>query len=282
MATVAIFGAGDIGGGCAHALAGADGVDHIVVIDAAAHVAAGKALDIQQAGAISGFHTRLEGTADETRAIGCAACVVADRFASGSPEWRGEEGLALVKRIASFAPGVPIVFAGASQTDLLAAAAIEARIAAPLLIGSATEALASAAIAIAAMEAGCSPSEMSLAVLGAPPASFVVPWSDAAIGGFALERIVSQVQLRRIEARVAKLWPPGPHALGSAAASVVRGIIGASRRSFDIQTLLGGEFGARGRVGAVPAMLTSAGIAQTRIPSLNTRERVLLETALGI
>ena len=281
MATVAIFGAGDIGGACAHALADADSVDHIVVIDAAANVAAGKALDIQQAGAISGFHTRLEGTADETRAIGCAAFVVADRFASGSPEWRGEEGLALVKRIASLGDGVPIVFAGASQTDLVAAAAFEARVAARLLIGSATEALASAATAIAAMEAGCAPPEIALAVLGTPGA-FVVPWSDATIGGFALERIVSQVQLRRIEARVAKLWPPGPYALGGAAASVVLGIIGASRRSFDVLTLLAGEFGARGRVGAVPAMLTGAGIAQTRIPSLNTRERVLLETALGI
>ena len=281
MATVAIFGAGDIGGACAHALAEADRVDHIVVIDAAANVAAGKALDIQQAGAISGFHTRLAGTADDTRAIGCAVCIVADRFGSGSPEWRGEEGLALVKRIASMGGGVPIVFAGAAQADLIAAAAVEARVRARLLIGSATEALASAATAIAAMEAACSPAEISLAVLGTP-GSFVVPWSDATIGGFALERIVSQVQLRRIEARVARLWPPGPYALGGAAAAVVEGILAASRRSFDVLTMLGGEFGARDRVGAVPAILAATGIMDTRIPSLNTRERVLLETALGI
>jgi malate dehydrogenase len=278
---VAIFGAGDIGGACAQALAAGDRVDHILVIDAAANVAAGKALDIQQAGAISGFHARLEGTADESRAIGCAVCVIADRFGAGSPEWQGEEGLALLRRIASFASDGPIVFAGAKQDELIAASTREARVADRRLMGSATEALTSAAMAITAMEAECSPTEVALAVLGTP-GSFVLPWSDASIGGFALERVISQVQLRRIEARVARLWPPGPFALGAAAAAVVEGILNASRRSFSILTMLGGEFGARGRVGAVPALLDSHGIAGTRTPSLNTRERVLLDTALGI
>jgi hypothetical protein len=50
----------------------------------------------------------------------------------------------------------------------------------------------------------------------------------------------------------------------------------------NVLTMLGGEFGARGSVGAVPALLGPQGIAQTRVPSLHTRERVLLETALGI
>ena len=72
MATVAIVGAGDIGGACAQALAAHDRVGHILLIDAAANAAAGKALDIQQSGAISGFHARLEATGDESRAIGCA------------------------------------------------------------------------------------------------------------------------------------------------------------------------------------------------------------------
>ena len=88
MATVAIVGAGDIGGACAEALAAHDLVGHILVIDAAVNAAAGKALDIQQAGAIGGVHARLEATSDESRAIGCAAYVIADRFAPGSPEWQ--------------------------------------------------------------------------------------------------------------------------------------------------------------------------------------------------
>ena len=278
---MAIVGAGDIGGACAEALAAHDLVRHILVIDAAADAAAGKALDIQQAGAISGVHAQLEATGDESRAIGCAAYVVADRFAPGSPEWQGEEGLALIKRLAGASPDSPIVFAGAKQTGLIQAASREARMPARRLIGSAPEALVSAVAAIIAMEARCSPDDVAVAVLGTPPASFVVPWSDASIAGYALERVVSQVELRRIEARVARLWPPGPYALGAAAARVVEAMLQDSRRSYNVETVLGGEFGFRDRVGAVPALLASHGVAHTRVPALNTRERVQLDTALG-
>jgi len=279
---VAIVGAGDIGGACAQALAAHDLVGHILVIDAAVDAAAGKALDIQQAGAISGVHARLEATGDESRAIGCAAYVVADRFAAGSPEWQGEEGLALIKRLSGASPDSPIVFAGAKQTGLIQASSREARVPARRLIGSAPEALVSAVAAIVAMEARCSPDDVAVAVLGTPPASFVVPWSDASIAGYALERVVSQVELRRIEARVARLWPPGPYALGAAAARVVEAMLQDSRRSYNVETVLGGEFGVRDRVGAVPAVLASHGVAHMRVPALNTREQVQLDTALGV
>ena len=282
MATVAVVGAGDIGGACAQALAARDRIGHILVIDAAVNAAAGKALDIQQAGAICGFHTRLVATADESRIVGCAAVIVADRFADGSPEWQGEEGLALVKRVAAFAGDACVVFAGARQAHLIEASAQEARIAARRLVGSSTEALAAAVGAIVAMEAGCAPDEVSVAVLGAPPASFVVPWSDASIGGYAMERVLSQVQLRRIEERISKLWPLGPYALGAAAGRIVEALLAASRRSYNVLTVLGGEFGVRNRVGTVPALLAASGIVRTRVPALNTRERVQLETALGV
>src|SRR6266567_3883389 len=118
MATVAIVGAGDIGGACAQALAARDRVGHILVVDAAVHAAAGKALDIQQSGAISGFHARLEATNDESRAIGCAVYVIADRFAAGSPEWQGEDGLAMITRLAA-SSDAPVVFAGARQAELI-------------------------------------------------------------------------------------------------------------------------------------------------------------------
>lgn len=279
MSTVAVFGAGDIGAACVHALASRDRARRILLIDSAVAAAAGKALDIQQAGAIAGFHTQLEATADETRAIGCAVVVVADRVATGSPEWHGEEGLALVRRVAASSDAA-IVFAGAQQTGLMRSASQELRIAARRLIGSASDAFASAVSAIVAMEARCSPADVSVAVLGTPPDTFVIPWSEASIGGYALERTVSQVQLRRLEARTARLWPPGPYALGAAAARVVEGMLNAARRSYNILTILEGEFGVRDRVAAVPALLGPHGVADVRTPLLNTREQVQLDTAL--
>jgi malate dehydrogenase len=282
MATVAILGAGDIGGACARALASRDSVSRVLLIDSAADAAKGKALDIRQAGAIDGFHTELLGTGDESLLAGCAACVVADRFATGSPEWSGDHGLGLIKSVAALAPEAPIVFAGSMQADLIRLASQEAKVPPHRLIGAATEALVSAVAAIVAMEACCSPGEVSVAVLGTPPTAVVVPWSEASIGGYALERVLTQVQLRRIEMRVPRLWPPGPFVLGAAAARVVEALLQASRRSYNVLTMLTGEFGVRNRVGAMPVLLSGRGIVSTRVPTLNTRERVLLDTALGV
>jgi malate dehydrogenase len=279
MATVAVFGAGDIGAACAQALASRDCARRILLIDSAASAGAGKALDIQQAGAIAGFHTQLEATADETRSIGSAVVVVADRVTTGNPEWHGEEALALVRRVAA-SSDAPIVFAGALQAALMRSASQEFRIVARRLIGSASDAFSSAVAAIVAMEARCSPADVSVAVLGTPPDAFVIPWSEASIGGYALERTLSQVQLRRLEARTARLWPPGPYVLGAAAARVVEGMLEAARRSYNILTVLEGEFGVRDRVAAVPALLGPHGVAHIRTPLLNTREQVQLDTAL--
>jgi malate/lactate dehydrogenase len=67
-----------------------------------------------------------------------------------------------------------------------------------------------------------------------------------------------------------------------AAATVVRSLLESSRRACSVLTVLDGEFGSRGRVGAVPALLAAGGIVHRRVPVLNARERVRLDTALGV
>jgi malate dehydrogenase len=276
----AIIGAGDLGGAVAHALAARDAVDRVLLVDGHGSVAAGKALDIRQAGAITGFHTELLGTGELSRIAGATVCIVADRAGGDGGEWRGDEGHAELKRIARYAPAAPIVFAGCAQAELMRAAAQEARIAPDLLIGSSPEALRSAARAIVALEVRCSPSEVMLTVVGAP-GGFVVPWSEASIGGYALQAVLTPVQLQRIERRTERLWPLQPYALGAAAAAVTEAVVHASRHTCCVLTLLEGEFGVRGRVGALPALLSRSGIVHRRTPTLSTRERVQVETALG-
>ena len=280
MTTVCIIGAGELGGAVAHALARGERVARVVLIDTAGAVAAGKALDIQQSGAIEGFQTQLSGTDDLTRVTGCAVCVIADRHGQPASEWQGEEALAMIGRVAGYLGEAPVVFAGAAQAGVLLAAAREVGIRRARLIGSASEAFVSAVRAIVAMEARCSPSEVNLAVVGAP-SSFVIPWSESSIGGYALEHVLTQVQLTRLVARAARLWPPGPYALGMAAARVTEAIVTSSRRAFNVVSVLGGEFGAEGRVGALPSLLAAPGIVHVRVPSLSTRERVQMQTALG-
>jgi malate dehydrogenase len=279
--TACIIGAGDIGGAVAHALARGKQVRRVVMVDDAVGVAAGKALDLQQAGAIAGSHTSLDGSDDPTHVVGAAVCVIADRAGRSSSEWQGEDGLAMLQRLVPYLGESPVVFAGPSQAGLLLAAWRELHIRRERLIGSASEALRGAVKSMVAVEAQCSPTEIGLSLLGVPPRDFVVPWSDASIAGQALERMLTPVQRARIEGRVAHLWPPAPHALGLAAAQVADALLSSSRRTFNVLAVLGGEFGARGRAGVLPAMLSGRGIVATRLPVLNTRERVLVENALS-
>lgn len=280
MDTVAVIGAGDLGGAVAQALAARDRVGRIVLVDESRQVAAGKALDILQSGAVDGFRTQLTATDDFTAVIGAAACVVADRVAPSATEWVGEEGLAMLARVAPYLSGAPLIFAGVNQVELMLRAATELRVPPRQLIGSSTEAFASAVRSIVALEAQSSPTQVMLAVLGTPPSRLVVPWSEASIEGYALERVLTQVQLTRIEARAARLWPPGACTLGVAAARLSEAVLTSSRRRFNALTVLGAEFGVRNRIGAVPVLVNTRGVADVRVPTLTTRERVLLETAL--
>ena len=281
MSSVAIIGAGEIGAAAAHALAAGDRVGRLLLVDAASTVARGKAVDIQQSGPIARFHTRLDGTDDLSRVTGCDVCVIADRAGREGGEWRGEEGLAMMSRILGYLGSAPIVFAGASQAALISQAALEAHVARRRLIGSSPQAFVSSVVAMVAMEAGCSPREVMLSVLGAPPSGLVVPWTEASIGGYPLHAVLSQVALTRVEARVAHLWPPGPYALGAAAALVTEALMSSSRQSFSVLMQLDGEFGVRHRACAVSARLGASGIAEMRAPELTTRERVQLQSALG-
>jgi len=85
MQTIAILGAGAVGGAVARALACLDLVPRITIVDESGAVASGKALDIRQSGPIEGFDTRLDGTEDLTSVIGASVVVLADEHGTG--EW---------------------------------------------------------------------------------------------------------------------------------------------------------------------------------------------------
>ena len=107
MTTICVLGAGEIAGAAAHALARGERVSRVLLIDADGKVAAGKALDIQQSGAVDRFHVRLDGTDDVSRVAGCAAVIVADRVGRPSAEWQGDDGLAMMTRVASYVLPTP-------------------------------------------------------------------------------------------------------------------------------------------------------------------------------
>ena len=87
---------------------------------------------------------------------------------------------------------------------------------------------------------------------------------------------------RRIAARVAGLWPPGPQALASAAAAVIDAMRGGSRRTLSVFVGPDVSAGIRTQTGALPVRLNASGIAEVLQLSLSVVEQVALENAIQL
>lgn len=279
MREVAIVGAGELGGAVAHVLARRDAVRSIVLADESGRVAAGKALDIAQAAPVESFATQSTGTTDLATVAGSSVVIVAERMAG---PWSTDEGLLLLKRLVQSAPRAVFLCAGASYRELVERGVRELGIDRRRLFGTAPEALAAGARALVALSANGSPREVALSVLGIPPSHTVIPWQDATIGGFALTRQLDEPTRRTLAARIARLWPPGPYALASAAAAIVEAMAGRSRRTASCFVVSDVGSGTRARAAALPVRVNAAGIVDVIQPSLSVVEQVALDNAMQI
>jgi malate dehydrogenase len=280
VSTAVILGSGDIGGALARQLAALDLVNRIVIVDDLAHVAAGKALDIAQSAPVDGYHTALSGTSDVAAVVGAEVVIVADGAANPVTEWKDEAGLALIKRVAGLNQLAPIVCAGAAQSSLVERGVNELGISRLRLFGSAPEALRAAIIAIVALEATAAPADISLSALGRPPHHIIVPWDEAAIAGRTATEVLSAAQLARLDARIARLWPPGPYALGSAATRMIRTALTRTPRVHAATVAVNRDEGSPGRSAMMPVTLGPTGIATLVPPALSSRDRVRFETTM--
>ena len=247
------------------------------LIDEQGSVAQGKALDIQQSGAVDGFGTKLTSASAIAAAAGAAAVVIADA-AAGDAEYAGEAGLALVKRLTAIESRAPLIFAGNTQRSVIVRAASELHVARQRLIGSAPSALEAAVRALAALEADGSASEMQLRVVGVPPDAAVIAWEEATASGQPISSLIPPHRLLAISARLPRLWPLGPFALASAAARVAEAAANGSRRRYTCFVCVSeGEMPAA--VLALPVEIARTGVTRVLRPSLTRQEQTLLDNA---
>ena len=278
MSFVAIVGCGALGGSTGHALARRDRVPEVRFIDPEGAIARGKALDIMQSSPIDGFRARVTAADSIEAAAGAAVIVLADA-ATDSTELCGESGLALLSRIASLEGKAPIVCSGATQRDLIARGVTELRLASSRIIGSAPLALESALRALAGIALDGSAPEVALRVVGVPPGSAVVAWEEASRGGEPLSGQLPAHVIAGLSARIPGLWPPGPYALGAAAARIVEALANGTRRRFTCFVAM--EAGpVRAAVTAMPVELEMGAVRRILQPALTRQERTMLENAL--
>jgi hypothetical protein len=177
----------------------------------------------------------------------------------------------LLTRIASLNQTAPIVCAGARQLSLT-----------PFRIfGSAPEALRSAVMALAALEAGCAATDISLTVVGRPPNQIIVPWEDASIAGRRATSVLSPPALTRLDGRLSKLWPPGPFTLAAAASRTIRSAVTRTPRTICAFVSVARDGSTLQPVGMLPVTVSPRGVDAVLTPSLSMRDRVRLDTALS-
>ena len=278
MSDIAIIGAGELGGSLAHVLARRDVATAIRLIDDDGRVAEGQALDIMQSAPVERFATRLSGSRDMSAVHGAAVIILADSV--GGTEWQGEVGLMLLKRLTALASKAVILCAGASQREIVEHGVRDLHIRREQLFGSAPEALAGGARALVALALDGSPGDVAVTILGVPPAQIVIPWADATVAGFAVTRLLDEPTRRRLGARIAAMWPPGPHALASAAAKIVDAVFGRTRAVVSCFVAPDDSLGRRTRAAALPVRLGSTGVDRVVLPSLSVVDRVALDNAM--
>jgi malate/lactate dehydrogenase len=82
-----------------------------------------------------------------------------------------------------------------------------------------------------------------------------------------------------LSARIPGLWPPGPYALGAAAARIVEALANGTRRRFTCFVAM--EAGpVRAAVTAMPVELEMGAVRRILQPALTRQERTMLENAL--
>ena len=275
MIEVAIIGAGELGGSLAHVLARRSIVGRIQLIDAAGQVAAGKALDIMQAGPVEGFTTPVSGTTDLSRVAGAHLVVVADPV---RPQ-PGDDPLLRLTQLSQLASRAVVLCAGADGLAVVERGVAELGFSRTRLVGTAPEALASAVRALVALHVDGSTRDIALSVFGVPPSRVIVNWDDGSIAGFAATRVLDENARRRLSAQAAALWPPGPHALAHAATEAVAAMLGASRRTLTCFLAPDTSSGRRTRGAALPVRLGPAGVASVDTPTLSVAVRVALDNA---
>ena len=271
MSVVSILGAGDIGAATAYALARRSRVGDVRLVDSAANVAAGKALDMRQAGPIEHFDTPVSARGDVLDAVNADVIVIADPVTDG--EWEGERGLAMVKQLMRAGTKAPLVFAGPKQAWLMEAAVREAGVPANRIVGSASAAVHSGVRALAALELNGSGVDVSIALVGRAP-GFTIGWTSATFAGSVLTEQIPPHRMLAISDMLKKMWPPKPQAIGAATALIVEGLLAGSRRHLYATTVLEGEFGARGVATMVPVELGDRKIIRRIEPSLSSQEKV--------
>jgi malate dehydrogenase len=292
---VTVVGAGNVGATCAQELARRDYAD-VVLVDVKPNLAAGKALDINQAGSVLGYEPTVVGVDASGYDATAGSDVVV--ITAGLPRKPGMSRDDLVKTNEAIVAEVTREIAKRSKSAVL------------VIVSNPLDAMCHVAKAVSkfpkervlgmagildtarfecfiALETGLSVKEVTAMVLGGHGDQMVPVVSATTVGGVPLDQLVAKPKIRKMVERtkvgggelVKLLGTSAWYAPGAAAAQMVDAICLDEHRVLPCTAYLEGEYGIRDLYVGVPVRLGAGGVEGVVKLRLTAEEKKLLRAS---
>jgi malate dehydrogenase len=284
---VTVVGAGNVGATCAQELARRDYAD-VALVDIIPNFPQGKALDMNQAGAVLGFEPGVVGTNGYEETAGSDVVVIT----AGRPRQPGmsrddlvttNEAIvaAVTKEVVRRSPKATLVVVSNPLDAMCHVAKAVSKFPKSRVVGMAGILDTARFSAFIAWETGCSVKDVTAMVLGGHGDQMVPVVSATTVGGVPLDQLVSKARIAKMVERTRKgggeivslLGTSAWYAPGAATAQMVDAIMLDEKRVLPCTVYLEGEYGVDGLYMGVPAKLGAGGVEEIVKLRLSAEER---------
>jgi malate dehydrogenase len=290
---VTVVGAGAVGSTCAQEVARRDYAD-VVLVDIVEKLPQGKALDINQSGAVLGYEPRLIGTNRYEETAGSDVVVIT----AGVPRKPGMSRDDLVttnekivgsvtEQAVAESPDAVIIVVSNPLDAMCHVAKTVSGLAKERVVGQAGILDTARFATFIAQETGSSVKDVSAMVLGGHGDQMVAVVSATTVGGAPLRKLVGADRIEQLVQRTAKgggevvglLGTSAWYAPGAAAAQMVDAIMLDEKRVLPCTAYLEGEYGIDGLYMGVPVKLGAGGVEEIIELDLTDDEQAALEAS---
>ena len=290
MSKVSIIGAGSVGSSCAYCLAQKGLVNDIVLLDIAAGVAEGKALDMRQAAAFQRFDTTITGVTNDYEATRNSDIIVITSGVARKPGMSRNDliitNAGIVKNVVAHAaqhsPNAIIIVVSNPLDVLCYCAYTVSRFPKNRVMGMSGLLDIARYKSFISEKLQVSTKDIQALILGGHGNTMVPLPRYTTIGGIPLRQWMNQEEIDKIIERtrmggdeiIQLLGTSGWHAAGAAICQMIEAIVCDQKRVFPVCAYLEGKYGLNDIYIGVPVILGANGVEQVIELELDEEDKV--------
>jgi malate dehydrogenase len=291
---ITVVGAGNVGASCAMWAAARD-LGDVVLVDVVDGLAAGKALDLEQAGPIAGFAHHVTGSTDYAATAGSDIAIVTAGLAR-RPGMSRDDLLAknaqivsgVVKNLVAASPNVILIIVSNPVDAMTGLAHKVSGLPTQRVVGMAGVLDSARMRTFIAAETGASAKDVSAFVLGGHGDTMVPLVRHSSVGGVPLTKLLAKEKIERIVERtrnggaeIVALLKTGSafYAPAAAAVEMAQAILRDERRVLPCAAYCDRQYGVGGAFVGVPARLGAGGVLDVLEFDLTAEEKAAFDSS---